>query len=145
MIHQYSEIYSYAFEYYVVIFPHVSYYISMTTFLVVVSIPLAGCTSLPGGRPDGSVEIGGVTVENTDETAHLVHVLVERNSAPVYGTTVTLEAVSSPTDQSGLRLCLIAKQDAEASVTFRQVDGVATSVVPKIERGSGPPGVPSVT
>lgn len=75
---------------------------TLVAILVVLHVLLAGCASFPGSSTGETAELGHVTVENADDTEHTVHVLVERNSDPVYGTTVTLDAVSPPINESDL-------------------------------------------
>lgn len=67
--------------------------------LVSALVLIAGCAAVSGGGTSGA-ELGDVTVENGDGTAHTVHVLVERDSEPVYGTAVALDGASAPANGS---------------------------------------------
>lgn len=68
--------------------------------LVCVLVMVSGCSALSGGDGESDTELGKITVENSDEAAHTVHVLVERNSDPIYGTGVALDGVSPPANES---------------------------------------------
>jgi len=61
---------------------------------------ISGCTAVSSGDGASGAELGAITVENSDNTAHTIHVLVERNSEPIYGTDIALDGVSPPTNQS---------------------------------------------
>lgn len=68
--------------------------------LVCVLVLVSGCTAVSGGDGGSDAELGAITVENSDETAHTIHVLVERDSEPIYGTAIALDSVSPPANES---------------------------------------------
>ncbi|MFC7214179.1 hypothetical protein ACFQO4_08825 [Saliphagus sp. GCM10025334] len=62
-----------------------------------IAFPLiSGCSALSSTESDS--ELGQITVENSDDTSHIIHVVVERDSDLIYGSTHELEAVSAPED-----------------------------------------------
>lgn len=69
-------------------------------------ILIAGCSAIPGGSDADKTELGQITVENADNTTHRIHVLVERDSKPVYGTSVVLDGVSSASNETDLSIDL---------------------------------------
>ncbi|MFB6227253.1 MAG: hypothetical protein ABEH88_01495 [Halobacteriales archaeon] len=68
--------------------------------LVSALILLSGCAAVSNDGEESGAKLGDITVENSDETAHTVHVLVERGSEPIYGTAIGLDGVSPPANES---------------------------------------------
>ncbi|MCU4717763.1 hypothetical protein [Halapricum hydrolyticum] len=79
---------------------------TVATVLACSMILIAGCSAMPGGSDANNTELGRITVENADNTTHRVHVLVERDSVPVYGTSVVLDGVSSTSNEADLSIDL---------------------------------------
>jgi hypothetical protein len=73
---------------------------TVVSWLVCILVLVSGCTAISGGNGGTDAELGAITVENSDETAHTIHVLVERNSEPIYGTAVALDGISPPANES---------------------------------------------
>ncbi|MBX0296902.1 hypothetical protein EGH23_18650 [Halomicroarcula sp. F27] len=72
---------------------------TVLTFLMGFLVLIAGCSAIIG-ESDGNVELGQITVENSDDTGHTIHVLVESDSEPVYGASVALDGISPPANES---------------------------------------------
>lgn len=57
---------------------------------------VSGCSALSKG--ESGAELGQVTVENSDDATHTIHVAIERDSELIYGASRELEAISAPED-----------------------------------------------
>lgn len=57
---------------------------------------ISGCSTATGIFTDPQPELGQVTVENSDDVPHTVHIVLERDSELIYGSSHQLEAVSTP-------------------------------------------------
>lgn len=79
---------------------------TVVTVLTCLMVLIAGCSAMTGGSDANKTELGQITVENADNTTHRIHVLVERDSAPVYGTSVVLDGVSSSSNETDLSIDL---------------------------------------